>query len=153
MLLHSFCRLQSTNFDKEVIMKALKRAVLAQVVVLLFIAGTAGLATAQIPDDIILGLKTGNAKMLGSFFNQNVELVILENDNVYSKAQAEQIVTSFFARYQPERFNVIHQGGKEGAQYVIGNLVTKQGSFRVYFLLKKNTGKDIIHQLRIEKQE
>lgn len=107
---------------------------------------------AQIPDDIILSLKSGNAKVLAGYFNQNVELVILENDNVYSKAQAEQIVTSFFVRYQPERFQVIHQGGKEGAQYVIGNLTTKQGVFRVYFLLKKSTGKDIIHQLRIEKQ-
>jgi hypothetical protein len=134
-------------------MKAFKKTVLAHLMLLLFLTGAVSLASAQIPDDIILGLKTGNAKMLGSYFNQNVELVILENDNVYSKAQAEQIVTSFFARYQPERFSVIHQGGKEGAQYVIGTLVTKQGSFRVYFLLKKNTGKDIIHQFRIEKTE
>lgn len=120
---------------------------------LIFSFFTVSQVFAQIPDEIILSLKSGNAKVLATYFNQNVELVIPENDNVYSKAQAEQIVTNFFVRNQPERFSIIHQGGKEGAQYVIGNLVTKQGTFRVYFLLKKTTGKDIIHQLRIEKQE
>lgn len=109
-------------------------------------------AKAQVPDDIILSLKSGNAKVLSEYFNQNVELVVLDNDNVYSKAQAEQIVTNFFNSYKPEGFGVIHNGGKEGAKYVIGNLVTSNGSFRVYFLLKQNQGKDYIHQLRIEKQ-
>lgn len=109
-------------------------------------------AKSQIPDEIILSLKSGNARVLSDYFNQNVELVVLENDNVYSKAQAEQIVNNFFASYKPEGFTVIHNGGKEGAKYVIGNLTTNKGKFRVYFLLKQNQGKDYIHQLRIEKQ-
>lgn len=107
---------------------------------------------AQVPDEIIQSLKSGNSKTLSEYFNQNVELVVLENDNVYSKAQAQQIVNKFFSSNSPESFTIIHQGGKEGAQYVIGNLSTGSGSFRVYFLLKKNNGKDYIHQLRIEKQ-
>lgn len=107
---------------------------------------------AQIPDEIILSLKSGNSKVLSSYFNQNVELVVLDNDNVYSKAQAQQIVSNFFNSFTSESFTVIHQGGKEGAKYVIGNLNTNNGNFRVYFLLKQNDGKDYIHQLRIEKQ-
>lgn len=106
----------------------------------------------QVPDDIVQSLKTGNSRMLSEFFNQNIELVILDNDNVYSKAQAQQIVTNFFVKYQPESFNVLHQGGKEDASHVIGNLKTSGGTFRVYFLLKTSGGKAIIHQLRIEKQ-
>jgi len=134
-------------------MKALKNRYLFSSIFFLFFLMAGTLAFAQIPDEIILSLKSGNAKVLSSYFNQNVELVILENDNIFSKAQAEQIVNSFFTKYQPERFNILHQSGKEGAQYVIGNLITKQDTFRVYFLLKKTTGKDIIHQLRIEKLE
>ncbi len=107
---------------------------------------------AQIPDEIIQSLKTGNSKTLSDYFNQNVEMVVLENDNVYSKAQAQQIVNKFFSSNPPENFTIIHQGGKEGAQYVIGNLITSKGTYRVYFLLKKNSGKDYIHQLRIEEQ-
>ncbi len=134
-------------------MKPFMRIFLLSGVFLFFAFSSGSQMVGQIPDDIILGLKTGNAKVLSSYFNQNVELAILENDNVYSKAQAEQIVSNFFNRYKPEKFTVIHQGGKEGARYVIGNLSTSQENFRVYFLLKKTTGKDIIHQLRIEKQE
>ena len=76
------------------------------------------------------------------------------NDGVYSKAQAKQIVNNFFNSHTPEPqgFSILHQGGKEGAKYVIGNLITNNGSFRVYFLLKKNNGKEYIHQLRIEKK-
>lgn len=106
---------------------------------------------AQVPDGIIQSLKTGDSKALSEYFSQNVEMVVLENDNVYSKAQAQQILSKFFSNNTPESFNIIHQGGK-GDQYVIGNLVTSKGNFRVYFLLKKNNGKDYIHQLRIEEQ-
>ncbi len=110
-------------------------------------------AQAQIPNEIILSLKNGNSKVLSGYFNQNVELVVLDNDNVYSKAQAQQIISDFFSRYSPESFTVKHQNEKAGAKYLIGNLVTNNGDFRVYFFLKKSEGKDYIHQLRIEKQE
>ena len=124
-------------------------------ILLFFISGfsiISNQALAQVPDEIIQSLKSGNSKTLSEYFNQNVELVVLENDNVYSKAQAQQIVNKFFRSNSPESFNIIHNGGKEDARYVIGNLATSTGSFRVYFLLKKNNGKDYIHQLRIEKQ-
>ena len=107
-------------------------------------------SSAQIPEEIVLSLNSGNSKILSRYFNQNVELVVLENDNVYSKAQAQQIVANFFSSYPPESFTIAFDGGKEGAKYVIGNLKTKNGNFRVYLLLKKNEGKDYIHQLRIE---
>lgn len=108
---------------------------------------------AQVPEEIILGLKSGNVKILSRYFNQNVELGVLENSNVYSKAQAQQIVGNFFNNYIPEDFTILHNSSsKEGAKSIIGNLKTPKGIFRVYFLLKKNDGKEYIHQLRIEKQ-
>ncbi len=123
--------------------------------VLIFVSGflfSSVNSNAQIPDEIVLSLQTGNAKVLSDYFNDNVELVVLDNDNVYSKAQAKQIVNNFFNSFTPESFNVIHQGGKEGSKYVIGNLKTNNGNFRIYFLLKNSNGKDYIHQLRIEKK-
>jgi hypothetical protein len=112
------------------------------------------IAQEQIPENIILGLKSGDAKLLSESFNQNVQLVILDNDNVYSKAQAQQILSNFFSEYLPEKFVVIKQGGKEkeSAKYFIGILTTKKGQFRVYFLLKLDRGKSYIHHLKIEKQ-
>lgn len=126
--------------------------------VVLLIAGlsfTAFSQNNQIPQEIIVSLGNGDSKVLSNYFNQNVELVVLDNDNVYSKAQAQQIVNNFFTNFRPvaeNAFTIIHDGGKEGAKYVIGNLKTNNGNFRVYFLLKQNSGKDYIHQLRIEKK-
>ena len=151
--MHNFCILKNTNFENIKDMRSKNKTILSVIILLLFALTVVSQIVNPIPEEILASLKSGNAKTLANFFNQNIELAILENDNVYSKAQAEQIVNNFFSRYIPERFEIIHQGGKEGAHYLIGNLFTKQETFRVYFLLKKTNNKDIIHQLRIEKQE
>jgi hypothetical protein len=107
---------------------------------------------AQIPDEIVLSIQNGNDTSLAGFFNENVELVVETHDDVYSKSQAQQIVAEFFKTNKPKQFSIIHQGGKEGARYAIGSLITNTGTFRVYFLLKNKNNNSYIHQLRIEKQ-
>ncbi len=107
---------------------------------------------AQIPDEIVISIQTGNDAKLAEFFNENVELVVQTHDDVYSKSQAQQIVAEFFKSNKPKLFSIIHQGGKEGARYAIGSLTTNTGTFRVYFLLKNKNNNSYIHQLRIEKQ-
>ena len=107
---------------------------------------------AQIPDEIVTSIQTGNDVSLAAFFNDNVELVVEAHDDVYSKSQAQQIVAEFFKSNKPKQFSIIHQGGKEDARYAIGSLTTANGTFRVYFLLKNRNNNSYIHQLRIEKQ-
>ena len=107
---------------------------------------------AQIPEDIVLSIQSGNDEILAKYFNQNVELVVQTHDDVFSKSQAQQIVAEFFKANKPKQFSIIHQGGKDGARYAIGSLVTSTGTFRVYFLLKNKDNNSYIHQLRIEKQ-
>ena len=107
---------------------------------------------AQIPDAIVVSIQNGNDVSLSAFFNENVELVVESHDDVYSKSQAQQIVAEFFKLNKPKQFKIIHDGGKEDARYAIGSLVTANGTFRVYFLLKSKNNNSYIHQLRIEKQ-
>ena len=108
---------------------------------------------AQVPDSLIKGFKEGNAAVLSSYFNQDIELVVLSKDDVFSRAQAREIVADFFAGYKVKSFTVLHEGGKDDVSYAIGNLITDRGIFRVYFLVKKNdSGQAFIYQLRIEKQ-
>ncbi|MEA3318026.1 MAG: DUF4783 domain-containing protein [Bacteroidota bacterium] len=106
----------------------------------------------EIPRDITIAFKVGNAKELARYFNNNIELVILDKEDVYSKAQAEQIIDNFFTDHFPKTFKIIHQGGKDESQFAIGKLVTFNGTFRVYVLLKTKNEKAFIHQLRIEKE-
>ncbi len=106
----------------------------------------------EIPKDISIAFKVGNAKELAHFFNSTIELVILDKEDVYSKIQAEQILDNFFADHYPKSFKVIHQGGKGESQFAIGKLVTFNGTFRVYLLLKDKNESPFIHQLRIENE-
>ena len=107
----------------------------------------------MIPEGIVLSFKAGNAAELTKFFHSNVELIILEKENVYSRSQAEQIIRKFFSEHKPRAFKIIFEGGKENSRYAIGSLETAGQSFRVYILMKKQEGSPLIHQLRIEEEE
>ena len=104
----------------------------------------------QIPDQIILGLKAGDAKIVASHFNENIELVVIEKELVCSQAQGEQILKDFFIHNKPSDFKITHQGGND-SPYAIGKMQTINGNFRVYFLMKSKGGKTPIVQLRIDK--
>jgi len=107
---------------------------------------------AQIPDDIISSIRSGNSTKLSKYFNQNVELLVLDFECSCSKSQAQQVVNDFFTKYPPSKFTIIHQGGKGDSNYAIGNLETKNGKFRVNFMIKTINQVTFIHQLIIEVQ-
>ena len=124
-------------------------------VLLIFLAGVNTMAFSNpqgIPEGISLAFKAGNSVELAKFFNSNIELVVLSNEDLYSKTQAERIIRDFFKNYPPKKFTILHHGGKEDSKYSIAELVTDNVTFRIYFLLKTRDGKLLIHQLRIEKE-
>lgn len=130
-------------------MKSLRNSI-TLIVLSFFLAGFQPVQ--DIPEAISSAFKAGNSKELVKHFNSNIELVILENEDVYSKNQAEMILRDFFDKNPPKNFAILHQGGKNGSKYAIGDLTTSKGNFRVYFLLKKREESFLIHQLRIEKE-
>jgi hypothetical protein len=131
--------------------KNLNMNILKSIVVGLFLVVSMQLtAQNEISDNIINAIKTGNAAELAKQFNTNVEMTILDKDGVYSKAQAELILKDFFTKNPPTNFKIIHQGGKEGAKYAIGNLTTSKATYRINFYYKLQSNKPLIHQFRIE---
>ena len=108
-------------------------------------------------EEITRSFETGNSKVLASYFNQNVEMAIPGNKNIYSKAQAQQILVKFFSENRSESFKILTSTPENeienDAQNIIGLLKTKNATFRVYILFKKNDGKDYIHLLKIEKRQ
>ncbi|MDM8160750.1 DUF4783 domain-containing protein [Labilibaculum sp. K2S] len=105
----------------------------------------------DLPRELINAFKQGNSIGLSNFFGERIQLTIQDKEAIYSKSQAKQIMAKFFKEFPPTGFNKKHVGGKPEARYVIGSLTTAQGDFRVNFLLKNDTGKFVVHQLRIEK--
>ena len=102
-------------------------------------------------DKVVLAMKTGNAKELAEQFIPNIDLTVKETSEVYSKAQAEQIIRKFFNDHPPVDMVIEHSGvSKFGDKYYIGILRTRNGYFRVTFFLKKNGDLMQVKQLRIE---
>ena len=107
-----------------------------------------------IKEDIANALKHGDYQELAVHFSSTVDLAVEDTEDLFSKAQAEQIVKGFFARHTPVNFQAIHSGtSKSGLEYVIGNLETKEGTYRVTYYLKKEGDQQMIHQLRFDEEE
>jgi len=101
---------------------------------------------------ISAAFSTGNVNSISDLLLNNVDLTVEENDDIYSKAQASELLRSFFSRNAAVKFTVNHEGtSRTNDIYKIGTLITKTGSFRVTFFLKNEGGKYLIKELRIEK--
>ena len=108
---------------------------------------------ADVYDDIAAAIRSGNASQVSAYFSSSIDLTILNEENVYSKAQAEVILRNFFSKNTPKGFTVIHKGkSQEGSMYAIGNLETSGGTYRTYFFIKQSAGKSFIQELRFEKE-
>jgi len=107
---------------------------------------------ADIIDDLSVQFKLGNSKEIAKNFSGSVELIIIDQEDVYSKAQAEQILKDFFVKNPPNKSAIIHRLSTN-PNYRLGifSLATKTGKFRVTITLKKNTANVfLITELRIE---
>lgn len=99
-------------------------------------------------DDIGRHIKAGNAGALAGFFNSTLELSIGEQDDAYSKSQAEMMLRDFFAKNPPKNFTISHKGSSgAGTRYANGLYESSTGNFKVYVLLKGN----LINELRFER--
>lgn len=120
------------------------------IVALLFVP-LLSVGQADVKDQVVLALKTGNSRSLAQHFIANIDLTTPSGSEIYSKAQAEQILRKFFDEQQPVDMVIEHSGeSKQGDKYHIGILRTQKGYFRVTFFLKKTGELLQVKQLRIE---
>jgi hypothetical protein len=128
----------------------MKMRTLIKVIIILLISQR--VFASDIFEDISNAIRNGESHQLSTYFGNTVDLTILEQENVYSKAQAELVIKDFFEKNRPKSFTILHKGSSpEKTQYAIGNLVTSNGrTFRVSFYIKNTQGKNLLQELRIE---
>ena len=102
-------------------------------------------------DEIVKAFKSGNAARVSVFFDNTVEISISEKSISYSKSQAELVLRDFFSTNEVQDFEIIHQGDNAGSQYCIGNLMTKNGTYRTTIFVKLKGNKQLIQEIRFEK--
>ena len=97
-------------------------------------------------------IQSGDAEKLSAWFASNLEIDILGNINVTSKAQAKQVIKDFFSNNTPKAFTVVHRSGKPPMKYAIGNLSAGGQKFRVTLFVKTQDDGNFIQSIRIEKE-
>ena len=107
---------------------------------------------ADIVDQLAAHFRLGNSKEIAKNISSSIELIILDQEDVYSKAQAEQILKDFLIKNPPTKVSILHQLNNTPFRLGILSLQTKNGKFRVTIsmALKKPSNTLLINELRIE---
>ena len=102
-------------------------------------------------EDIVTAIKNGDATEVSKYFDNTIEITLLEKSNSYSKEQAELVLHDFFASNGVKDFEVLHQSENSGSRFCIGNLQTNNGTFRTTIFMKQKGAKDLIQEIKFEK--
>jgi hypothetical protein len=108
----------------------------------------------DITGEIAAAFRQGNARDLAKHFGNNIDLTVGEKQEMYSKAQAEQVLRGFFLKNPPRSFILKSKStGNTATPYGIGTYTsTGAQHFRVYFMIKKIGNQSFIQQLSIENE-
>lgn len=105
-------------------------------------------------DDINVFFKSGNSNEVAKRFSTSVELSIIDEEDVYSKAQAEQILRVFFAKHNPTGSKVIHHiDTNPSMRFGILSMTSRKGNFRISITSKKVNQSFLITELRIDPEK
>jgi len=106
---------------------------------------------ADIIDDLSSYFKAGNSKEIAKDFASTIELIIIDEEDVYSKAQGEQILRDFFIKHPPVKTSIFHKiNTNPNYRFGVIILSTAKETFRVSITMKKFNTNFSITELRIE---
>jgi hypothetical protein len=104
-------------------------------------------------EQIAAAFNSKSASAVASYFENTIEMTLLDKESNYSKSQAEAVLNSFFQNNSPTSFKLNHQGSSpDGSSFGIGILSTAKGNFKVIFYIKSKSNQQLIQELRIEKE-
>jgi hypothetical protein len=117
------------------------------------LAGLGMQASAQeVTQELTKAFKNGDAALLGKHFNSTLDISIPDTDKSMSKAQATQVMKSFFKNNPPKSYTENHTGSsREATKYVIGTYKSTK-TYKTYVLLKEKEGKYLVVQLQFEEE-
>ena len=106
-------------------------------------------------DDVFVPISkyfaAGNADALSAWFADNLEIAVLAKESDASRAQARQIVKTFFDTYTPRSFNINHTAGRANMKYALGTLKAGGETFNVTIFLSCKEKSYKIKQFKVER--
>lgn len=93
----------------------------------------------------------GDADCLSAWFDESVDISVSSRQGSTSKAQARQIIKSFFSNHTPQSFNITHLAEKADMKYALGSLSAGGELFSVTIFVRSKGEEYRIQQLKIER--
>lgn len=105
-------------------------------------------------EEIANAISSGDAAALAKHFAADVDVIVLDDINLYTKAEAKKAMADFFTTNKPLKYTQVHQGESQGAtgQYCVGILETAKQKYRVNLYLEKTGDKFLIKEIKFENQ-
>ena len=92
-----------------------------------------------------------NTEALSAWFADNLEMSVLSSSTTASRAQAKQIIKTFFETYTPRSFEITHTAGRANMKYVLANLNAGGQNFLVTIFVANKDDSYKIQQFKIER--
>ena len=118
---------------------------------LLFSISTASAQQIDVIDVLAKYFNSADASKISTYFSSTLELDILSEENVHSKAQAELIMRDFFSKNKPASVKILHRlSSNPNYKLAVFGMSTSKDKFRISISLSSNDDGFLIKQIRIE---
>ena len=125
--------------------------------IILILAITFSMSThsnGQALEDVVNSIRNGNVTVLSKYFDKVVAITMPSNQASYSKSQAEIVLKEFFTKNTIKDFTIMQSGSSgTNSKYAIGKLITSNGNYQVYTLIKMKEETYILQEIRFEKMD
>lgn len=114
-----------------------------------------GISVSYAQDDVFRQIETAvqnkDAVVIAQMIKGSADITIGDDEGTYTNTQAEFVLKSFFEKNPPKTAKLMHRGTSNNMVYSIGNYTsTNNKNMRLYVLLKQDTGKYYLQELRFE---
>lgn len=114
-----------------------------------------GIKVSYAQDDAFRQIETAiqnaDATTIVQMIKGSADITIGEEDGTYTNTQAEFVLKSFFQKNPPKTTRLTHKGTSNNMVYSVGIYTTSNNvNMRLYVLLKQDSGRYYIQELRFE---
>jgi hypothetical protein len=107
----------------------------------------------EVNKQVMASIKAGSAHDLSGFFSSRIDLGISGAEDTYSRDQAVRLLGDFFSRNAVKAVKITQEGDlTDGSHFYICELSAGNKLFRLYYLLKKDSGRYMIPQFQVQEQ-
>lgn len=119
------------------------------ILTLVLLVSTLGLYAANI-NHIATAFKSSNASLLGSCFDEKIEVILPGVKSQYTQKEAIELFETFFKQNKTSTYSITHHAEKKERGFYVAQMGTGSKDFRVNITYLSQGGSILIQSIRIE---